>query len=109
MLEDLAVRLVVTETRTAERLPVFGGVERFYLDRERETLARESTANPESGATADSLAYVMYTSGSTGSPKGVTIVHRGIVRLVKESSYVSLSADDVVSAGRADHVRRLDV
>jgi amino acid adenylation domain-containing protein len=96
MLADATVRLVVTEARAAERLPADDRVERFCLDRERETLARENTTNLESGATADNLAYVMYTSGSTGIPKAVTIVHRGIVRLVKEASYVSLSADDVV-------------
>src|SRR5207302_2151824 len=30
----------------------------------------------------DSLAYVMYTSGSSGEPKGVAVVHRGVARLV---------------------------
>ncbi|KAL3473273.1 hypothetical protein BJX99DRAFT_261462 [Aspergillus californicus] len=33
-----------------------------------------------------SLAYVMFTSGSTGNPKGVMVEHRGIVRLVKQSN-----------------------
>ncbi|GAP91098.2 putative non-ribosomal peptide synthetase [Rosellinia necatrix] len=33
-----------------------------------------------------SLAYVMFTSGSTGKPKGVMVPHRGIVRLVKQST-----------------------
>lgn len=35
------------------------------------------------GITATSLAYVMFTSGSTRRPKGVMVEHRGIVRLVK--------------------------
>lgn len=35
---------------------------------------------------AQSLAYVMFTSGSTDKPKGVMVPHRGIVRLVKESN-----------------------
>jgi non-ribosomal peptide synthetase component F len=37
----------------------------------------------------------MYTSGSTGQPKGVSIMHRGVVRLVKETNYVSLTESDV--------------
>ena len=37
-----------------------------------------------------SRAYVMYTSGSTGVPKGVQIAHRGIVRLVRGVDYVAL-------------------
>ncbi|KJZ69703.1 hypothetical protein HIM_10897 [Hirsutella minnesotensis 3608] len=37
---------------------------------------------------ATSLAYVLFTSGSTGEPKGVMIQHRGIVRLVKNSNAV---------------------
>lgn len=40
------------------------------------------------------LAYVMYTSGSTGEPKGVMVEHAGVLRLVKDADYVELSADD---------------
>lgn len=35
---------------------------------------------------ATSLAYVMFTSGSTGQPKGVMIEHRGIVHLVSDNN-----------------------
>ncbi len=53
--------------------------------------ARESGEPIESGVSASNLAYVMYTSGSTGRPKGVAIPHRGVVRLVKGSSFVAMS------------------
>ncbi|KAI2965326.1 hypothetical protein CBS147323_5833 [Aspergillus niger] len=38
---------------------------------------------------ATSLAYIMFTSGSTGQPKGVMVEHRGIIRLVKGSDVAS--------------------
>ena len=39
------------------------------------------------------LAYIMFTSGSTGEPKAVEVPHRAIIRLVKNTKYVQLDAD----------------
>lgn len=38
--------------------------------------------NPPIAGTPERLAYIMFTSGSAGLPKGVCIPHRGIVRLL---------------------------
>jgi amino acid adenylation domain-containing protein len=41
------------------------------------------------------LAYVMYTSGSTGEPKGIEICHRSIIRLVRNVDYLRLGTGDI--------------
>jgi amino acid adenylation domain-containing protein len=42
------------------------------------------------------LAYIAFTSGSTGMPKGVAVPHRAAVRLVHEADYVRLGPGERV-------------
>ncbi len=44
---------------------------------------------------ATSLACVMFTSGSTGNPKGACITHRGVVRLARGANYADMGPGDV--------------
>jgi len=74
MLAGAGAGLVVTTTALAADLPAVGMV---ALD--QETL--DGGPAPDL-ATPDGLAYVTYTSGTTGEPKGVDIPHRALVNLL---------------------------
>lgn len=54
------------------------------------------TPAPDVHGGAGSLAYTMYTSGSTGHPKGVQIEQRSVTRLVRNTDYVALSEQDYI-------------
>lgn len=49
---------------------------------------------PSYEVSSSDLAYIMYTSGSTGNPKGVMIEQKSIVRLVKDTNFISFNDDD---------------
>lgn len=66
-----------------------------FIDAEEEAIARESDAPLAETVAGDDLAYIMYTSGTTGRPKGVMVPHRGVTRLAF-NSFVDLGRDDVV-------------
>lgn len=44
----------------------------------------------------DRPVYVMWTSGSTGEPKAVVVPHRGVVRLMCDTTFMDLGPDDRV-------------
>ncbi len=82
MIKDSEAKVILTrgtsEGRIWEREE-----EMIRLESEWEMIGRESTANPEAGATPENLAYVIYTSGSTGQPKGTMLHHRGLRNLIE--------------------------
>lgn len=96
MLEDSQITTILTQEKTLARLDTMEGIHVLCLDDDQAKWVQEKKENPLTVGSGDHLAYIMYTSGSTGQPKGTAIVHRNIVRLVKETNYVHLGPDEVI-------------
>jgi amino acid adenylation domain-containing protein len=94
-LRDAGAAVLVTEG------PRRGGMDAaavrvVRLDADRERIAAASEERLPTRVYPESLAYVCYTSGSTGFPKGVAVPHRAVVRLVKGTGYARLDPEEVV-------------
>ncbi len=92
MIDEVGAPVVITQASLCDRFEKVPSV--LCVDLERDAIARQSTAPVAAEITGDHLAYVCYTSGSTGQPKGVAVPHRAVARLLFGVDYVSLGPDE---------------
>ncbi len=106
LLADSGAPLVLTHAALdPARLPALAnsarrtGVEIVYTDAPVDSVGsgapRPGQADRTARAAPLGVAYVMYTSGSSGRPKGVAVTHRGVVRLVQDNPYVRFGPEQV--------------
>jgi amino acid adenylation domain-containing protein len=81
ILGEARPRMVLTNASLRDRLPVTDAAIAVLDDLEFDDRF-PGDENPASAAEPGNLAYVMYTSGSTGMPKGVQIEHRNVVNFL---------------------------
>jgi amino acid adenylation domain-containing protein len=88
--------LVITERFAARELSA--EVRVLRLDDTTSVQPAPPPAGPITTAphsTPDSLAYVSFTSGTTGEPRGVGVPHRAISRLVQRPDWIDILPNDV--------------
>ncbi|MFI8946972.1 amino acid adenylation domain-containing protein [Streptomyces sp. NPDC053750] len=92
--DDSGARLLLT---TAARMP---DAQRLASDRLRVmdlqacADAAGTTGAPGLPASPDDPIYIMYTSGTTGVPKGALVRQRGVLRVAHEASFADAGPDD---------------
>ncbi|MGE0081656.1 MAG: AMP-binding protein [Thiohalomonadaceae bacterium] len=101
VLDDSGVRLVFTDAAHAEALPP--GMVMLPID---EDVAAADVAMPEPPRDANAVAAMLYTSGTTGPPKGVPLTHHNLVYQIDVlvGSHLVREGDSVLLSLPAHHV-----
>ena len=93
MLADTQPPVLLTQQRSAHLFKEISTTVVLF-DTEWETIVSHPSINLNIELVSTSPAYIIYTSGSTGIPKGVTIPHRAINRLLFNTNYIDILAKD---------------
>ncbi|HEU4455528.1 MAG TPA: non-ribosomal peptide synthetase, partial [Longimicrobium sp.] len=97
MRRDAGVRALVVARAADAELAADERVRVVALAEERAAIDALPDEAPGARAWPESEAYVVYTSGSTGAPKGIAIPQHAIARLARDPGYARLGPADRVA------------
>ena len=92
IIEDCDIKHIVT---TDKELLTDRGLEKNDCIDIKDSLSA-SVKSPGIKTDIDSCVYVMFTSGTTGRPKGIAVSNRNVIKLVYDRGSISINEDDRV-------------
>ncbi|KZN67971.1 non-ribosomal peptide synthetase [Pseudoalteromonas luteoviolacea] len=99
ILDDADIKNVITTLEYFQSIEALSDKTVLPLDEEYQDalLGHLSGDNLNLALEPQNLAYIVYTSGSTGNPKGVLIEHNNVTRVVKENGYLEFDGTHTVA------------
>lgn len=96
MIRDSASKMLLTNLAFIEKSN--STIKSICIDLTNENIYsdNENTENLDELNTSTDLGYVMYTSGSTGNPKGTMIEQKSIIRLVENTNYITFTEQTAI-------------
>lgn len=98
IVEDTSPHLLITEN-SLRQLFCDSSMSRLLLDNDRARLDEQSVAEPEIEILPEHNAYIYYTSGTTGKPKGSMATHANLAHMLRSSrERYGISASEIIPA-----------
>ncbi len=90
ILKDSQTGILIAGSSLVESISFDGEV----IDINDSEITTQSKDDHMTAVKSSNLAYVMYTSGTTGNPKGNLTMHYNVVRVVKNTNYIEITKED---------------
>ncbi len=98
ILEDTNTPIILTQASLSTNLTDYQG-KLVKLDTEWQYIETASKKNLEKIDESNNLAYVLYTSGTTGKPKGVLIEHKSITNMIlSQINFFEITENNIIIA-----------
>lgn len=86
MLKDSNAKFLLTNKSICNEINT--NISKIIVDFENKAIYSKPASNLKHINSPEDLIYIIYTSGSTGTPKGAMIMHKNVVRLMKNDKFL---------------------